>query len=131
MLAPNPDSQHEKLSLVQRIFQDFRERAKGHIAAYRESSAERKEAREDKKRFREEMKIHQRASYRPSISEYIYMFLDYDPTDIESGETSKPSLIGALVQWFYRVIWTRRIELGGFLFIVVIGLVCYLSLIHI
>ena len=53
------------------------------------------------------------------------MFLDYDPTDAESGETSAPSFIGALFQWFQRVVWTRRIEIGGFLFILVIGIVCY------
>ena len=83
------------------------------------------EARKRRHEYRTKVKLQQRASWRRSICETFFMLVDYDPTHAESGETQMPSISGAISQWFVRVIWTRRIELGGFLFILVVGLICY------
>ena len=63
------------------------------------------------------------------IREKLFVLLDYDPTVIYSGDAGEPTFIGAISQWFYRVFWTRRIELTGVVLLGVIGWYCYASII--
>lgn len=121
----NNDSSFAQENLLERIQNSFASLVDSISEAY----AMRRQAREERLRYREEMKIQQRASWRSSISEMVFVLLDYDPTDAESGESVAPTLSGAISQWLHRVVWTRRIELGGFLFILIVGVICYFAII--
>lgn len=90
------------------------------------SRAQAKQNRELRKERREVMRENAKKPRWPGgIQEKFYMLLDYDPTHSESGEAGSPSIIGALMQWSYRVLWTRRIEIFGWMLIIAIGVVCY------
>ena len=88
------------------------------ISSYRDANRRRLEIRESER-------IRQKASWRTSWTERLFMLLDYDPTHTESGETKRPTILAAIIQWFMRVIWSQRIEIGGFIFIAAIGIWCY------
>ena len=59
--------------------------------------------------------------------DYVFYFLDYDPTHNESGEKDV-RLLPALTAWFHRTFLTRWIEIVGIALVVVTGLLCYCAI---
>lgn len=95
-----------------------------------EASATRKQERLAKLKLqrqlrRQKIQERRRNSWLGKLRERLFVVLDYDPTDIYSGDAGAPTLRGAIAQWFYRVFWTRRIELTGFVLLCTIGWFCY------
>ncbi len=73
-------------------------------------------------RFKFKMSLKERAY------DYVFYFLDYDPTNNESGEKDM-RLMPALLAWFHRTFLTRWIEIVGIAMVVVTGLLCYCAIV--
>ena len=63
------------------------------------------------------------------IKEQVFVMLDYDATDVVSGEEELPTIRSALYQWWIRVFWTRRVELVGMLVLGIVGYYCYQAIV--
>ena len=75
----------------------------------------------------------QRLKFKMSLKEraydFVFYFLDYDPTNNESGEKDM-RLMPAIIAWFHRIFLTRWIEIVGIVMVVVTGLFCYYAIVY-
>lgn len=127
-LMPKPffQEQENQPSIVNRLVHFVRSKIAATTGWFTESSLEWKQNRQLRLEHRQMQRERGRRPKWPGgFADKFYMFMDYDPTDAESGETGRPSVLGALTQWSYRVLWTRRIEIFGGILIIVVGTFCY------
>ncbi len=124
---PNFDDDESgfKPSLIGRFCNYVKMNLLNTLMPIREFLAQRKENKQARNEMREHIRESRRRSWPQSFQDKIFMFLDYDPTNGESGVTVRPSILGAIAQWSYRVLWTRRVEILGFVLVLGIGAVCY------
>lgn len=126
MSNPFYQEQENQPALLSRLAGHLRARLMAASRWLEEKRAQKKQVKQLRKERRQAMRENAKKPRWPGgISEKFYMLLDYDPTDSESGETGSPSIIGAILQWSYRVLWTQRIEIFGLVLLIVVGTVCY------
>ncbi len=88
----------------------------------------RKRIAELRRQFREEQRLDRKESarsWRLRARDRLYQLFDYDPTDALSGEVREDSLASVVFQWWLRMIWVRRIEVGGLILVCCTGYLCY------
>lgn len=94
---------------------------------WRDSFFEWQENRQSRREHRQQLKYDSSKSLKERFYDWTFYLLDYDPTHHESGE-SHVSVTRAAYVWFHRVVLTRWIEITGVVLVVLVGAICYLSI---